>query len=130
MVTTIDGSAKRVTSTPFRKPHTVPVARATSGSVSAGKPAPFARPIATDASASVPATEMSISRQMINRAIGSAISAFSLKFCVPSSRLTRSRKCGSAMLLATKTTMNSMASKLSQRPRMVFRRGVSRSRIV
>ncbi len=87
MVTTIEGSMKRVTRKPFSQPQARPVPTATNSSASAGRPAPCARPMATDDSASVPATEMSISRQMINSAIGSAIRAFSLKLTVPSSRL-------------------------------------------
>ena len=83
----MDGKAKRVTSTPFRLPHTAPMASATNSRPSGGTPWWCAKPIATDDSAKVPETEISISRQMISKAIGSAIRAFSLKLKVLSARL-------------------------------------------
>ena len=78
MVTTIDGNAKRVTRKPLNAPHNPPVSSPTSTMAIAPPPAFLVSPIATEVSATMAATEMSISPATMTSVMASAINAFSL----------------------------------------------------
>ena len=93
IVATIDGHAAADDERAVEACRTQPGRKPDCGERSgAPAPAPAASPIATEASAMMPATEMSISRAMIRSAIGSATIAFSVKLKVASERFQMSRK--------------------------------------
>ena len=94
MVATIDGTRPSVTSAPLTQPAARPVPRPSRGQRHGAAPCSAARPIATDASAMMPATEMSISPAMISNASGSATSARSVKLKVASDSVSTLRKYG------------------------------------
>jgi hypothetical protein len=91
MVTTMDGSPKPATSTPFTAPHISPVATPMA-TIPVSTPAVIASPIAVEASAMIEATDRSISPAMISSAMAKAIIAFSVKLNVASDRFQAFRK--------------------------------------
>ncbi len=87
MVTTMAGIWNRVMIAPLAKPASKPVASPISTSSGTPAPAWAARPMNTDASAMIEATDRSMSRVTMISVMDSAMIAFSLKLNVESSRL-------------------------------------------
>src|SRR6185437_13271273 len=114
MVTTIEGSFSPVTSQPLNAPQSSPTSAPMATRPGVSTPICAAAPISVEASAMMPATEMSISPAMIRSAIGKAISAFSVKLKVASLSENGSRKYGEAKQLMTKITTATTSSRLSQ----------------
>jgi hypothetical protein len=92
MVATMDGTRPMVTSAPFKQPAARPVPIPMQARPGVSTPAPAASPIATEASAMIAATEMSISPAMMSSASGNAISARSVKLNVASESVSTLRK--------------------------------------
>ena len=92
MVMTIDDRFRRVTSRPLNRPHSRPTPSPTATSSGVSIPAAAQKPITVELSAMVEATERSISRAIINIAIGRTTIAFSVKLKVASDKFQILRK--------------------------------------
>ena len=115
MVATIDGTRPKVTSAPLMQPATSPVPRPIAASPGVPMPCAAASPMATDASAMMAATEMSISPAMISSASGNATSARSVKLNVASDSVSTFRKYGEIDANNTNSSTSTSASIVSQR---------------
>jgi hypothetical protein len=121
----MDGTRPNVTSAPLMDPATRPVRSPIASKPGVPTPCPAPTPIATDDSAMIAATEMSISPAMISNASGNATSARSVKLNVASESVSTSRKYGDTTENSTNPAMNTAASIVSQRkrnPRAAFMR--------
>ena len=87
IVTTMECTPSKLTIVPLTSPASVPVASPRKTSVVVFAPKSAATPIKTAARATIEATDTSISRAMISKAIGRAMRAFSEKLNVLSIRL-------------------------------------------
>jgi hypothetical protein len=92
MVATMEGTRPKVTSAPLIIPATRPVPSPMTTRPGVSTPSATARPIATDASAMMAATEISISPAMMSNASGNAITARSVKLNVASDSVHTFRK--------------------------------------
>src|SRR4051812_30197844 len=115
MVTTIEGTRKRVTMKPLSAPASTPTARPIATTSGIGAPAVAAAPMAVDEMAMIEATDRSISPAMISSAMAKPIIAFSVKLKVASDRLEASRKYGEAKELTKKIAAATTTRMVSQR---------------
>ncbi len=79
MVTTIEGTRKRVTMKPLTAPQARPTARPMTTSTPASAPAVDAAPMAVDDTATIEATDRSMSPAMMRSAIAKAMMPCSVK---------------------------------------------------
>src|SRR4051812_9129832 len=124
MVATMDGTRPMVTSAPLMQPADNPVANPIQTRPTVPIPSADPSPIATDDSAMMAATEMSISPAMISSASGNATMARSVKLKVASDNVSTFRKYGESVANSANSSTSTTASMPSQRlsaPRFMLR---------